>query len=35
VHTPRFWGEPFSAGVFGFSLSNFLGILTNWLTVGN
>jgi hypothetical protein len=29
VHTPRFWGAPFSAGVFVFLRSRFLPFLTN------
>jgi len=34
VHTPLFWGAPFSAGVVVFFFDLFLPFLTNWLMVG-
>jgi len=34
VQTPRFWGEPFRAGVFFFFATRCLPFLTSWLIVG-
>src|SRR4029453_4684159 len=35
THTPRFWGDPWSAGLSVFDLSFSRPIRTSWLTVGN
>src|SRR5918992_4366359 len=34
VHTPRRWGEPWSAGVAVFSFLNFRSLRTSWFVVG-
>jgi hypothetical protein len=34
THTPRFWGDPFKAGVLVFLTDFFLPIRTSWLIVG-
>jgi hypothetical protein len=34
VHTPRRWGEPWSAGVAVFSFLNLRSLRTSWFVVG-